>query len=240
MTTPRPGEEAPCQGPTPYPRATSADWASSQQITGALNSRASGPASLAPKTAAHEVTTSPGRPAGQNTDSAMQLRLLRPHAGAHTSHSRRPPRVEVAASLPFDPKGRRMDGMPAFPLRPPGLSAPPTPTPGAASVTQLGSHPPTERTSGSPANTWVARKHVALSGQARSIPAWSPPGSHSHAAHPAPRPALPLQAGLPPQPGSWEQGGQPKLLGTEPRAPCFPSRASAGGRSASGPRGRRV
>lgn len=113
--------------------------------------------------------------------------------------------------------------MPAFPPRPPGLSAPPTPTPGAASVTQLGSHPPTKRTRGSPANTWLARKHFAPSGQARSVPAWSPPGpTHNAAPHP-PGLLCPSKLGFLPHPGSWGQGAQPKLLGTEPRAPCLPS-----------------
>ena len=150
----------------------------------------------------------------------MRLRLPRPHAGAHASRRRRPPLVEVAASLPFDPKGRRVDGMPAFPPRPPGLSAPPTPTPGTASVTQLGSQPSTERTRGSPANTWLARKHFNPSGQVRSIPAWSPPGSPSQRSPPTPQAcsASPSWASSP----TW-QGAQPKLLGAEPRAPCLPS-----------------
>ena len=113
--------------------------------------------------------------------------------GARASHTRRLSRVEVAASLSSDPKGRRTDGIPAFPPCSPGLSAPPTPTPGTASVTQLGSHTPTGRTCSSPANTWLARKHLHPEWPSVLHHCLVPAGSHSQCSPPThPRPALPL------------------------------------------------
>ena len=62
------------------------------------------------------------------------------------------------------------------------------------------------------------------SGQACSITAWSLPGPTHNAAHPRTLGLLcPSKLGSLPNPGSWERGVQPKLLGTEPHAHCLPS-----------------
>lgn len=144
--------------------------------------------------------------------------------GARASHTRRLSRVEVAASLSSDPKGRRTDGIPAFPPCSPGLSAPPTPTPGTASVTQLGSHPPRGALAAPQQTPGLLESTDTPSGQACSITAWSLPGPTHNAAHPRTLGLLcPSKLGSLPNPGSWERGVQPKLLGTEPHAHCLPS-----------------
>lgn len=74
VTTPASGEEAPWS--RPHPKA-SADWASSQRI-GSPKFQGIKPGFPGPKDS-HTSHDLPGAPhGGQNTDSAMQLRLRRP------------------------------------------------------------------------------------------------------------------------------------------------------------------